>query len=250
MKQKILWGLGLLFAFLVLLLVTAPAIVVTRTTSQLVPALAFSGVSGSLWQGEAAQLRYGAVSLANVRWQLSPWQLFLGKAALQFEFGSPQTARGNGRIAAGFGGAIASDELYLQLPAQALQPLIALTGVQLGGELQLNLRELALDGRHIERLQGRIVWQRAQVRTPLGQPQLGAYAIDLGGDGEGGVTGDITDIDGVLGLTGRIHLTPQRLELDGSVRSDLPEELDRFFRVIGRPDGDRYQLRWQQQFRG
>ena len=84
----------------------------------------------------------------------------------------------------------------------------------------------------------------------IGAGALGGYAISLGSDGEGGVNGDITDIDGVLDLRGRIQLSLRQLEFDGSVRSDLPEELDRFFRVVGRAENERYMLHWQKSFDG
>lgn len=249
MKTKLLWGVGLVVAFLLMLLVTAPATLVTRTVSGLAP-VSFSGVSGSLWRGEALRLHAGSLVLENFRWQLSPWRLFLGQAAVQFELGDGVSQRGSGTVVAGLGGDISVQELSLQAPAQLLQPFVTLPGIQFDGNLQLDIADAALSGARVERMQGRLVWLQAQVRTPLGQPRLGAYAVDLGSDGEGGMTGDITDIDGVLGLTGRLRASPQGLELDGSVRSDLPEELDRFFRVIGRPEGDRYAIRWQQQFGG
>lgn len=251
MKKHLLWGVGLVFVFLLLLLATAPATLLTRTASGAVPALQFGQVSGSLWQGHAASVRYGDVALEQLQWQLSPWQLLLGQFAVQFELGqSSGGARGNGAVRASIGGDITVQDLNLQVPAQALQPLLKMAGVQFGGELQLTLADAAIQDRQVTRLQGRLIWLQAMVRTPLGQPRLGAYAIDLGADGEGGVNGDISDIDGVLGLTGRVQVSPRGLQLDGSVRSDLPEELDRFFRVVGRPEGDRYALRWQQAFGG
>lgn len=250
MKRKLLWCTGLFFAFLLLLLVTAPATLVTRTASAMVPGLGFSGVSGSLWRGEAALMRFGAVALPNAKWQLSPWQLLLGKAAVQIEFGEADRAgsHGTGKLSASLTGVISAEELSVQLPAGALQPLIKMAGVQFVGALQLDLMQAIIADQKIQQLQGRLIWTDAQVRTPLGQPMLGAYAVDLGTDGEGGMIGDISDVGGVLGLTGRFQLNRQRLELNASVRSDLPEELDRFFRVVGRPDGDRYALRWQQNF--
>lgn len=248
MKRKLLWAVGLVLTFVLMLLVTAPATLLTRTASQFVPALAFSGVQGSFWRGEAALLRFGDSTIEQLQWQLSPWRLLLGQAAVRFEFGAGTAQQGSGALLASFSGAISASDVSLQLPAQALQPLVRMPGVGFAGDLQLQLADLAYADGRIERLQGRLIWLQAQVRTPLGQPRLGAYAVDLGGDGEGGINGDITDIDGVLGLNGRFHVTPNGLELEGSVRSDLPEELDRFFRVIGRPEGDRYSIRWQQSF--
>lgn len=246
MKTRLLWGVALTFAFLLMLLITAPATLLTRTAGKFVPDLAFSGVTGSLWHGNAQQLRIGAISLVDFNWRLSPWQLPLGRAALQFQFDDGLGQRGSGAVQASATGQLQASEVSLLLPAQALQPFINLTGVQLHGDLQLELNDAAISNGRVERLQGRLNWSRAQVKTPLGQPQLGAYAVDLKDDGDGGINGAISDVDGVLGLTGNFHLTTDRLELDASVRSDLPEELDRFFRVIGRPQGDRYALRWQQ----
>lgn len=248
MKRKLLWSVGLVLAFVLMLLVTAPATLLTRTASRVVPALGFSGVQGSVWHGEAKLLRFGDAQLQDLHWQLSPWRLLLGQAAVNFEFGVGSAQQGSGTVLAGLSGAITASNISLHLPAQALQPFVRLPGVGFAGELQLELAELAYASGRVERLQGRLLWQQAQVRTPLGQPRLGAYAVDLGGDGEGGVNGDITDIDGVLGLSGRFHVNQSALALEGSVRADLPEELDRFFRVIGRLDGDRYNIRWQREF--
>lgn len=249
MKRKLLWTFGLLLAFVVMLLVTAPATVLTRTATTLVPALGFSGVSGSLWHGEVAQLRYRTLAVRQLRWQLSPWRLLLGQAAVQLNFGSEGEATGSAAVHAGVTGQLTVTDLAVRLPASALQPLISVPGVGLAGELQLDVPDLAYTGGQVERLQGRLLWLQAMVRTPLGQPALGSYAVDLGSDGEGGIVGELSDIDGVLGLSGRVQVSTTALSLDGSVRADLPEELDRFFRVIGRPDGDRYQIQWQQPLR-
>ncbi len=249
MKSRLLWGFGLVLLFVVLLLVTAPATVLTRTASSAVPGLGFSGVSGSLWHGNVALLRYDSLVLQNLRWQLSPWQLLLGRAAVQFEFNDGLDQRGQGSLVARASGAIDAHDVSVQTSAQALQPLVRLAGVSLGGSVQLELATLSLQGERFEQVQGRLIWQQAVVRTPLGEPRLGSYAVDLGGDGEGGINASLTDIDGVLGLTGQMHLNTQGYSLDASVRRDLPEELDRFFRVIGQPVGDRYELRWQKAFR-
>lgn len=246
MKRKLVWALGLLLTFVVLLLVTAPATVLTRSASAMVPALGFSGVSGSLWHGEAAQLRYGALAIPQLRWQLSPWRLLLGQAVVHIAFGDGGESTGTATVQAGLPGNLTVTEASVRVPAAMLQPFIRLPGVGVAGDLQLELPDLAYGGGRVEHLQGRLLWLRASVRTPFGQPALGSYAVDLGSDGEGGITGDISDIDGVLGLNGRFQLSPAGLTLDGSVRSDLPEELDRFFRVIGRPEGDRYRIQWQQ----
>jgi len=248
MKSRLLWGFGLVLLFLLLLLITAPATVLTRTASSMVPGLGFSGVSGSLWQGNVTLLRYDAIALQNLRWQLSPWQLLLGRAAVQIEFNDGLDQRGQGALIISAGGAIEARDVSLQTSAQALQPLVRLTGVSLGGNLQLDLATLSLHSNRFEQMQGRLVWQQAVIRTPLGEPRLGSYAVDLGSDGEGGVNANLTDIEGVLGLTGQLHLNTRGYTLDASVRRDLPEELDRFFRVIAQPVGDRYQLRWEKPF--
>ena len=75
-KRLVILGISTL---VIALLVQFPARVAYHWAA---PAeLSLSGISGSIWQGAAAEGQVNLIYLRNLRWKFSPWSLFVGKLA-------------------------------------------------------------------------------------------------------------------------------------------------------------------------
>lgn len=75
---------GLLFALaFVLVLVSAIPLSLALQLFGLPPSLAATGASGTLWQGQLHDARWGRTPLGRLSLRLSPWQLVRGQVQLQ-----------------------------------------------------------------------------------------------------------------------------------------------------------------------
>jgi general secretion pathway protein N len=245
LKHKILWSLAALLGFLVMLIATAPASLLPRIGQKFVPGLVVSGESGSLWQGRAQQLNFGWLQLTDLEWQLSPWALVLGRLDADIAFGGQSDFRGRLSLRASRE-AQQFDGVDLRIPAERVQAFVKTPGLQLQGEFLAELDSLRLENALPTAVEGRLQWHRAVIKTPLGQPPLGSYAVHLHTAEDGRIVGTLNDLEGVLDLKGELSYRAPQLTLEANTRSDLPEQLDRFFRAVGRPENGRYVLQWQQ----
>ena len=247
-KQKIVCGVVAFFIFILMLLATAPASLLERTARAKIPGLMISGSSGTVWQGRAQQLNVGWLQLSDIEWRISPWALLIGKLKTDLQFGGTQEFRGSLNLSA----RVSEQQLThvdLKIPASRVQAFINMPGVQLSGDFYLQADEIVLSDQQLRRVIGRLQWNGAMVQTPLGQPPLGSYAVDMRTEESGAIVGDIKDLEGVLDLRGQLHYAHPMASISATTRADLPEQLDRFFRAVGRKEGDRYLVSWQQEIR-
>lgn len=243
--------LGVL-VYLLVVLAHLPAASVLPRVLVGAPGVEFGGLSGSIWDGQAASLRVRGAELPALSWRLGFWSLLRGRAVLDFELGTagaPLSAQG--RLALGLGRRMELTGVDLRLPAGRVGPHLQLPGFELGGEFSLHLDRLVTDQLKLEALAGVLTWQQAEIKSPYGQARLGSQAVHLAGTPEGGIQGVLSELEGPMDLRGEFHWQPAGAYLsEGSVREQLPPELARFFQFVGRPDGQgRIRFRYQGQFR-
>ena len=170
MRRWLLSGCLLVLLYVVCLLVSAPA----RLLTTLSPVqLQWAGVSGTLWQGEAEQLRVGKRLLGRLTWQsgwrngLPVWRLTLREGEI-----------GRGRVTIGWMGHWQLSAGRWQLPVEALPTLLGYALPLEGrGELALVLENARFDARQCLDLTANVEWRSAQFTLlgqtlALGEPQL------------------------------------------------------------------------------
>lgn len=245
LKKMMLWSVLALILFLLMLLATMPARVVTRVLPSQVPGLAFASASGTIWRGSTSAVYWQDLVIPEVSWQLSPWHLLTGAVNTDLQFGQGQSIQGQLTLHAR-----ATEQqlkrVDIMLPANELRNLSPMPGVQLHGTFRLDAETITLADNQLKAITGRLQWRDAKVQTPLGQPPLGSYAVQLQTDEQGTITGEINDLEGVLDLQGQLRYSAPTFSINATCRTDLPEQLDRFFRAVARRDGNRYQITWQQ----
>lgn len=138
------------------------------------------GVTGTLWQGHANKLKVNSdVTLKDVDWQVD-WSSLIGLSlAMQLSFNNGEDMSGKGVVAYGLSGAKASD-LILDMSAETLLKLIPVSlPVDISGDFSATIQEVSQGTPYCEELQGVVVWNRANVYSPVGNVDLAAPKADL-----------------------------------------------------------------------
>ncbi len=78
MKSKVSWILGGIVAFLLFAIANMPAVQVIGRVN-LPSNVSLSGISGTLFNGKAQTVVANGLPINNVKWQLNPLYIFLGK---------------------------------------------------------------------------------------------------------------------------------------------------------------------------
>lgn len=233
-------------AFMVFLLGNAPA----NLLAHLAPdEVRLSGVEGTLWSGRASAVSVGNIQVGRTSWELSAWQLLLGRLAGELDAGLPGGfARGN--FSVGLGGSLGLTDFSLAGPLPAL---VAATGMGLpvnDGELAAELAALEVRDGWPRRVIGQVRVAGIAMVFRNGQPvrdQLASFELSFDTKevpDSGLIEGVITDRGGPLEVTGRIELTPPgNYELSGQAtpRDSAPPEMQQALVLLGpeNPGGGR-----------
>lgn len=180
MKQVI----GYTSLFLVVVLISAIVHVPASLVIQYAPlprALQLQGVTGTLWQGSAEQVRWQRNNFGAVQWDWQ-WPALLGakaQASVRFGRGSEWDMRGKGIIGYGLDGAFARD-MVVSMPAQqVVQALKLPVPVGAQGQVELTLRDYQYAMPWCGAASGNVVWRPSVVSSPLGELQLSSVMADL-----------------------------------------------------------------------
>ena len=203
------WLLLALVLFLFLLLMTIPA----RIIGSVLPSqLALDGISGTLWQGQAARARFklpqGDFVLGRITWQLNPFSLLLFKPTVQLE-----TRWGGQRFV---GELIVRGRESFDMNQVSAQVDVALARrfapLYIGGSLRAEIGSLRVTDQRLHSMQGRLTWQNAAWTANSGDVALGTYVLDINGQ-SGEVTGEVVTLSGELAVAGNVSLTDRRYKV-------------------------------------
>ncbi len=232
--------LGLL-AYVGFVVATFPAERALVLLKQQAPAqtksLRATGISGSVWSGQAGVLEFQGQRVDKLHWQLKPWTLVTGALALDLQL-TGKEMNGNAGLSLSPDGSVLFSAVDLRLPADRVSSLLNLP-VDLGGRFSLQLDEAQLQGDKLQSISGELDWQRAAVIKPLAQ-SLGEYHATLSTDDKG-IQAVVKDKGGPLQLAGQATLNPDgRYRFDGTVlvRDTQQTMLVQGVRALGRPASD------------
>ena len=136
MKRLVILGV---VVFVAVLLVTFPARVAYNWFA---PAeLQLAGITGSIWNGSAAEAKAGGAYIRNITWQFSPASLFTGK--LGFKTTSrPASGTMQVVVAVSPGGSLTLSDLAGNLPLDLLHPALQQSGIR--GDLSLEFDSVVI----------------------------------------------------------------------------------------------------------
>ena len=203
-----LFGSGV---YLFALLLTLPVRFAYQQIEQRVPAMAevvqMEGLSGSVWDGSANELRIKGKRYGAIAWQLQPFHLLLGEAALDLRF-SNEEGYLDGRVAISFGGRVTASDVEGRFHAGQLMRLLPpFLPLVVDGQVVLNLREMRIEKGFPNVAEGVIVWSSAALTAPQALT-LGDLRATLSSAESEGITVALEDNgSGPLELSGGANLT-------------------------------------------
>ena len=241
-----LLGLG---AFLLFLLLLAPASLITDQISARLPGFTAQTVEGTATDGIMQGLQWRGARIEKLGWDWRPLALATGRLGFRLDADDPDFKL-TGDAAIGWdrqwrfqdlAGRALLDKLY----ALAGQPKLPLQGV-----VELNVQELRLNAAGRPTTANGVAHLR-NLRTTLGQPlTLGDFVVEATPADPSGIQGKIQDDNGPLTLAGTFSLLPDgryRFSGQAAVRDAGNQALRQALNLLGSPDD---KGRWTLNFSG
>ena len=196
--------------------------------------LAVSGITGTVWRGNARAAAANGVYLADVSWKFVPWRIFTGKLAYKID-ASPVSGFVEGVAGFGVGGSIVVSDLAASLPLPMFADVLNIRGLAGVASLQfakLKLRDgipVAADGNlQVDNL----------VVPALSRESIGGYRAEFSTQRDG-IAASVEDTDGVVDLAGSLKLSNDRsYTFLGQViaKPETPATLQRQMQFLGSAD--------------
>ena len=196
--------------YLVSLLITLPADKVVRFIPDNA-GIKVAAVSGSLWNGHAAQLTYKKqFQLQQLDWKMDWLALARLQLKLDVKFNNGINAMsGKGFVMLGFSGISVAD-FIVDISAPELLSYARLpVPVEVSGDLSLIIKNGSRGTPYCRQLDGYIVWQDAQIESEMGSVDLDSAHIDLSCD-KGQLVADLQQHSEQLTTTANFLLKEKR----------------------------------------
>ena len=149
-------------AYVLFLIVTAPAAKIIPYFQSQLQGVHLAGISGTLWSGRALQVSVPPVQVTQVGWQFKPFALFLGSVAFQLDgqlSGRALSARaGRGLLSGPY-----LADVTGSVPAVDIMYWAGLSAVGLDGELDFSLDDVEFSAGKVPAVAGRLTWKPAMV---------------------------------------------------------------------------------------
>ena len=180
-----------------------------RVLTAFLPAtLSLSGLSGTVWSGQAirawAIIDGQPLMLGRVQWRLQPWRLGWGlPLTLTSEWGDQIFIS---RMGMGLSGLTVLRDVSVNLDTSALRAMFPL---YLGGTLSGSFDRIEVEQAVLRQAQGTVYLQNAIWTANSGNIPLGDYRIDVAGNAGSadGIVGEFVTENGALVLSGDISLS-------------------------------------------
>ena len=198
------------------------------------PGLRLSGISGTVWNGAAAEGSASGLYLRDIRWHVLPKALFRGRLAYSIE---SDTSFGSIRSDVGvtIGGAVVLNRLDSVFSLQAFGDQFQLQGFD--GTLNVRFDTLVVRNGFPTDAVGTVRLSNLMARQ-ISPDVIGDYQAEFT-SGPNGVTGNVEDLGGVLDVAGSISLSNDRsYAFTGTVAAlpGAPRGLTDQLRLLGSAD--------------
>jgi len=180
------WVVLAIFTYLILLIAYLPAVHIVKfiqTNNPTLP-LTIGKVEGTLWTGKVDRLIAQGIVINNLKWELSPWSLLMGKASLDLNGGKireSEQAYIKGNISTSLFNLqnMSAQQLRLFLPARSVMAQVPLpVPVTADGRFRVEINEFEFDKACVN-LVGRGTWLNGSVSGPSGVIDFGNFDAKL-----------------------------------------------------------------------
>ncbi|MDH5446373.1 MAG: type II secretion system protein N [Gammaproteobacteria bacterium] len=141
------------------------------------------GLSGTLWQGQAAQARIASLNFGKLNWDLQLLSLFTGKLGLDL-LTAGNNSRIEGSAKAGFDQTLYVDGLQGKIPAAMLMPLFYGFPIAIDGQINADIKQAEIKQGKKLSVEGKLVWHGAKLTAPQAV-ELGDLFVALRPDANG-----------------------------------------------------------------
>ncbi|GLS90631.1 type II secretion protein N [Psychromonas marina] len=217
MKLKI--SLAFFVLYILSLLFTVPATLVTRIIPENT-GIEIGHVTGTVWNAKLSEVNYqNQFQLKTLTWDFD-WSALLAlqlKADVKFNNGRNQLNGTGSAIYSASG--LAVDDLKVNMQATELLPYLALpVPVTPSGKFTLVIEHASQGAPYCNELDGYLVWQGANVETPMGNIDLASPNVDLSCK-EGGVVASLKQQSEQLTTNAEVKLSEGgRYQLKGDIK--------------------------------
>ena len=246
MKSKVSWIIGGIIAFLLFAIAYMPAVHLIGRIA-LPSNVAVSDVSGTLFSGKAQTVVVNGLPINNVKWELSPLHMLIGKIKLDLKAGNIRDKNDiafEGPITTGLfsQNSVNTENFTLYLPVDRVLAQVRLPlPVNAGGRFKVSLSDLTF-GPACQSLNGTGDWLNATVAGTQGPIDFGTYSAKLRCEGDD--IGILVSEPNLLSLSmdAVIPTTMKNIRVSGKFKPDdsFPQEVHQAARLFGAPDGSGY----------
>lgn len=232
-------GLGLvaLVAAAIALVVLAPAELAYRFAGQRLAPTTLEGISGSVWEGRAAQWIVHGVALGPIEWRIERGAALAGSPRGEIVVTGRQVS-GSARFERTADGWSLS-AIDGSFPAALLAPALDIPALGLLGTVELDLDSVAVRDGFLATASGRIAWRGLGVRG-IAALMLPGLEMRIVSTGERALAATLADLGGPLAIDGRLQLSDGAFtaEADLVPREEEPR-LEEILKYVGerRADG-------------
>jgi general secretion pathway protein N len=198
-------------ALLAVMVWTAPAELAYRYVQPRLGTIAVSGISGSLWQGQAQRVSLLQQPLGALDWQIDRWNSLLGNPSGRVNLRGAQI-RGGASFAQQ-GDILRASAISGEFPASLLAPALDIPGLLLLGTVSLDFPQAELEAGVLKSLDGRAVWRDLGITGGAEARMPGIEAI-FKPAADGSIEGSMHDLGGTLAVDGRVVLRDGRFHTE------------------------------------
>jgi autotransporter translocation and assembly factor TamB len=244
--RRLYWGAGLAGLFFCLVAYIPAPLLYPWLRDDWGPQIQVFGLSGNLWQGQAASLSLAGITLQSVEWRWRPQALLLGR--ISHSLGA-ETA--NGSLHAVLSNPLLGSTLRISafsgsLPIEQLGPGLGLPVSPFSGDLEFDLARLHLRAGRPVLAEGSLDFSSLGFRLTSPETALGSYRATLATRQET-IQLQIESTDGQLEASGTGQISPAgqySLELKLRPRATAPASVVSLLQPLGRADAEGwYRLR-------
>lgn len=230
-------------AYLLFLLISAPASWAVQFLEERLPGLRLTATQGTLWSGQAKRLQFQGQTITDLSWRWRPLALLLGRVEYQLEAdwaGEPAALK----VGAGLTGNTYLADVSARVAPQILLADVLPGGVVLQGQVIMELEKVELSSQGpLPILYGQIRWPQAEVISPQNY-RLGDILLELA-PAENKTIGKLLAENGEMHIDGNLELEVMgdySLLADLRSEGELPVEVKNALNMFAEPRNGQYRL--------
>ena len=244
-NQKLRYFLIAILLYVFFLIYSLPASFALSFV-QLPKNIMVSSVSGSVWSGQARQVKYSSVDFGFLKWQIHPLYLLTGKLAASISLRNGEHSI-QSDISLGLSGAVELVDTRFLIDIASLQPLTYGMPFSYAGHATGDFPVIFIDKSHYLQFTGQLDLNDLKLTSPQ-QQLFGDINVEFSADKDGGSSARITDTGGPLKISGKLKLDKHAvLHLSAKLSArETGSSLDQLISLFGKKDqSGRVQLNTQ-----